>query len=146
MRFEDTIRMMADDFCNSILQLGPHNKLGSLRAFPQGACGDVTLLFARYLHSKGLPTATYVSGERGAWTHAWLEIGDLAIDLAADQFPDAPERLIVARNSSWHLQFERVREGPADIECYDKFTRPNLLEAYDQIVSNIPTNREIGST
>jgi hypothetical protein len=71
--------------------------------------------------------------------HAWIECDGLIIDLAAGQFPDAPERVMITRDSSWHAQFKEQRRHPADIGLYDENTRKCLLDAYDQIISNLVT-------
>ena len=80
----------------------------------------------------------YVAGERDdGQRHAWIECDGLIIDLIAGQFPDAPERVMITRESSWHAQFKQYRRDPADIGLYDEKTRKYLLEAYDQIISNL---------
>jgi hypothetical protein len=103
-----------------------------------GACGDVTLLFARHLYQNGFPLPEYVAGERDDGPrHAWIECDELIIDLTAGQFQDAPERVMITRDRSWHAQFKEQRRHPADIGLYDENTREYLLEAYDQIISNL---------
>jgi hypothetical protein len=137
-RGEDRVTQLADRFVNSIVRLGQNNLLSTLRTFPLGACGDVTLLFARHLYQNGFSLPECVDGERDdGQTHAWIECDGLIIDLAAGQFPDAPERVIITRDRSWHAQFKEQRRHPADIGLYDENTRKYLLEAYDQIISNL---------
>lgn len=99
----------------------------------------MTLPFARYLHENGFPVFEYVGGQRAdGWTHAWIESKRLIVDLAAGQFPDAPELVMVTRNRSWHAQFKEQIRHRAEIGIYDENTRGSLLEAYEQIISNLP--------
>lgn len=92
-----------------------------MRVFPNGACGDASLLLGAYFVDSGVQGFGYVHGSRGVhdesrWTwHAWLERAGLVVDITADQFPDAPAAVIVSANSTWHDGFalEKTRE-PAD--------------------------------
>jgi hypothetical protein len=134
---EDRVIQLADRFVSSIARLGQNNSLSTMRTFPLGACGDVALLFARCLYQNGFVLPEYVAGAcDDGRTHAWIEADGLIIDLATGQFPDAPERVMITRDSSWHAQFKEQRRHPADIGLYDENTRKCLLEAYDQIISN----------
>ncbi len=102
-RGEDRVTHLADRFVSSIARLGQNNLLSTLRTFPVGACGDVALLFARQLYQNGFSLPEYVAGEReDGRTHAWIECDGLIIDLATGQFPDAPERVMITHDSSWH--------------------------------------------
>jgi hypothetical protein len=135
---ENRLSLLTDRFATSIATLGQSNLLFSLRKFPLGACGGATLLFARYLYQNGFPLSQYVAGERDdGRTHAWIESDGLIIDISAGQFSDAPAQVIITRDSSWHAQFKEQKRHPADISLYDENSRMDLLEAYEQIVSNV---------
>ena len=77
-------------------------------SFPRGACGDASLILGAYLADNGFPHFVYVTGERGSheagtWSsHAWLEADGLVADITADQFQDAPSKIVVAASSPWH--------------------------------------------
>ena len=79
--------------------------------FPNGACGDAVLLLGTYFADCGIDGFEYIVGERGRgdrnmWTsHAWLARGSLIVDIAADQFRDAPGPVIVANPSRWHSRW-----------------------------------------
>lgn len=81
--------------------------------FPRGTCGPVSELVARYLHEFYGLDAGYVSATReaDAWSHAWVDVGGLTIDLTADQFGDAAP-IIVARSSAWHTQWDAEPPRP----------------------------------
>lgn len=83
------------------------------RDFPSGACGDASLVLAECLLRLGLGEFSYVVRFRSGrdnhsrLSHAWLERGELVVDITADQFLDAPSAVVVAIGSEWHATFER---------------------------------------
>lgn len=111
-----------------------------LRDFPSGACGDATLLLGTFLSDRGFGQFNYVCGERGNiptedWTsHAWLQKGNLVVDITADQFDDNDGKVIVSENSAWHRQFTVEEEHSACYRNYDEHTREQLDHAYQKIV------------
>lgn len=76
-------------------------------AFPRGSCGDASQLLGRYLSDEGHGEWMYTMGlgpePRG--THAWVQRGDIIIDITADQFDEIDEAVVVTRDWSWHAQF-----------------------------------------
>ncbi len=56
-------------------------------------------------------------------------VGDLIVDITADQVPDVAEPLIVASQSPWHVKFHGEVEHVADYEIYDERTRASLDDA-----------------
>jgi len=66
-----------------------HGKeFGSLFSdFPNGCCGNISMLIGLYLEEHGCGVYNYVCGEleNGA-THAWLEREELIVDITLDQF------------------------------------------------------------
>lgn len=105
---------------SAIEALQPEKLPITMVAFPVGSCGDVSLLLVTYLKDSGIPDFEYVSGDRGShndntWTsHAWLARGSLIVDITADQFEDAPGKIIVSEDSVWHRTFEAGRGQPSD--------------------------------
>jgi hypothetical protein len=72
--------------------------------FPKGACGHTAELFARYLRETLSLDAQYVGARRSdGWTHAWVVVDGVIIDITADQFGEAP--IIVSHASAWHEQW-----------------------------------------
>lgn len=95
-----------------------------LRAFPNGACGDASLLLGAYFVDSGVQGFVYVHGSRRvndesrAW-HGWLERAGLLVDITADQFLDAPAAVIVSANSTWHEGFALEQDrAPADFRLW----------------------------
>jgi len=109
----------------SALEALPRDKLPiTMSVFPAGSCGDVSLLLGAYLKDSGIADFEYVSGARGShndntWTtHAWLVRGSLIVDITADQYEDAPGKIIVSEDSPWHRTFETESGQPSDIRVW----------------------------
>jgi hypothetical protein len=113
-----------------------------MRAFPRGACGDTTDLLGTYLLENGCGTFDYVLGYRPREpddesgiraSHAWLQRGELVVDITADQFPEIDSPVIVAEPSEWHQSFEdqEVRHN-ADFRIHGAFGG-DLNSTYRQI-------------
>ena len=105
--------------------------------FPRGSCGDASLLLAKFLEESGFGLFNYFLGEQNENSHAWLENGDVVVDITADQFPDMPDSVVVARNSKWHLAFCGEFQHVANFDNYDKNTRLTLLSAYFTILKHV---------
>lgn len=94
------VEKLARRMRSAIEALQPEKLPITMVAFPVGSCGDVSLLLGTYLKDSGIPDFEYVSGDRGShndntWTsHAWLARGSLIVDITADQFEDAPGKII----------------------------------------------------
>lgn len=106
--------------------------------FPRGACGDASLLLAMYLHECGLGPFDYVCGERrdgedDFQSHAWLQKGDVIVDITADQFDGAPGAVIVTRSENFHRQFDVEDRHSADISRYDDRTQREMSRAYRHV-------------
>lgn len=112
-----------------------------MQSFPEGACGDTSLLFGAFLVDLGILDFKYIYGERGSkadntWTsHAWLQRKDLVIDLTADQFSDAPADVIVSSSSTWHKQFSTERSTEADFRRWHGYGADQLYPIYSKILS-----------
>lgn len=69
----------------------------------------------------------YGSEENGNWSsHAWLQSGELIVDITADQFPDVDARVIVLERSAWHIALNGEVENVADYRIYDGYAGANL--------------------
>ncbi len=79
--------------------------------FPSGACGVTAELLARYFVEALGIDAMYVGAERDdGWTHAWITIDGVIVDITADQFGQEP--VIVTENSDWHDQWNQETPRP----------------------------------
>jgi hypothetical protein len=61
-------------------------------------------------------------------THAWLRVGDLDVDLTADQFSDEARPIICATNDPFFKTFSGAREH--DLKPPLFFSRDNWVEMY----------------
>jgi hypothetical protein len=111
----------------------------TMSKFPTGSCGDACLLLGTYLLDSGLPAFDYVCGDRGShatntWTsHAWLASGGLIVDITADQFPDAPGKVIVSEASDWHKTFAVDRTYPSDFRVWSGYGTHHLHSMYSRL-------------
>lgn len=76
------------------------------RAFPRGACGDISDILAEHLYSLGLQKIEYVQGRLNDGTHAWLETVGYAIDITADQFDEISSKVLFQPPNIWHSKYE----------------------------------------
>jgi hypothetical protein len=82
--------------------------------FPVGCCGDTSNLLASYLFEKTGVVAEYCSGLYGGkdkeiYSHAWLKVNGLIIDITADQFQDMGyplQAVYVGPPTSWYQSFQ----------------------------------------
>ena len=115
----------------------------SLKQFPRGSCGDAVLLHGTYLMQNDFGEFSYVSGERGdcrnnTWiSHAWLEKGNLVVDITTDQFSEIADEVIICLDSAWHKPFKKKIENKADYRIYDINTVASLNKAYEEIMRHI---------
>ena len=105
-----------------------------MQSFPHGACGDAALLLAKRLEEEGYGAFDYMLGERSGFSHAWLQQGDLIVDISGDQFDDMHEKVYVGFNSPWHAQFSAEPLHVADFQLYDDRTRSTLEAAYQSVM------------
>lgn len=137
MRHQARLQDIASRFRRGIERSVPDITAISFKHFPRGSCGDASILLGRYLREIGLGYADYVSGSRDGYTHGWLEIGPIIIDITADQFGDAPSGIIVSVDAAFHDTFRPVKKAPYDAEeCIPEYAA-QLDEAYATIIKSI---------
>jgi hypothetical protein len=131
----DIIYALASGFRSAILRSVPcTSSLATLRDFPRGACGDASLLLAKYLQVNGLGRAVLLVGHREGQEHAWLQLQDFTVDITADQFKDQDASVIVTADSSWHSSFNGKIHNTADFCLYDPDSAAILVTAYQEII------------
>jgi hypothetical protein len=113
--------------------------LATLQEFPRGACGDASLLLAKYLEVNNCGHSFYVLGERHGQQHAWLQLEEFIIDITADQFDDQDAGVIVTTESAWHASFNGKIHNVADFCLYDRTSVFLLTRAYQAITSCLKT-------
>jgi hypothetical protein len=109
----DSLRKLAVRFRRAIESCRAKLPIG-LKDFPFGSCLDASLLLGHYLEQSDVGKPIYVSGTKDGRTHMWLEMDGVIIDITADQFGDAPERVMVTRDTAWHVNSKRNREDQRD--------------------------------
>lgn len=107
-------------------------------SFPLGCCGDATELLARYLEEEGFGSFRYICGycrgeDSQEVSHAWLQQGDVTVDITADQFRGGRERVSVESDSGWHKSFEIRVDHLCDYRA-DPHARALLDGAYEAIL------------
>ncbi len=138
----DEIQIAATNFRNAIEAISP--SLGiSFDSFPRGSCGDAAPMLGTYLIEQGLGEFQYMQGNYGSeaeenWSsHAWLQSGEIVVDITADQFPDVSDPVIVQEGSEWHACLDGEEQNLGDYRVYDSYTVANLGRLYGKIVAEI---------
>lgn len=136
----DKIKLASTNFRNAIDKC--HQLLGiTFKHFPKGSCGDAAPLLGTYLIENKLGEFQYYTGNYGAeetWSsHAWLQAGNLVVDITADQFPDITKKIIVEEYSLWHNKLNGEALNLADYRIYDHYTASNLSCLYKTIMRHI---------
>lgn len=112
-------------------------KCASLKGFPHGACGDATDMLGRYLNEHHGQRFEYVSGWKGDQSHAWLECGNVIVDITADQFLDVSEPVLVTSDRQFHDQFKvRHRRQPGFGGALD-YVRSELEQSYQTVLDSL---------
>jgi hypothetical protein len=103
--------------CRRALE-GLAGKVGSpFMTFPSGCCGDASELLGYVLLERLGLQCTYICGSRHPQlgphaTHAWLETGNVIIDITHDQCANTGlVGWILHRTSRWHRQFRKRDVG-----------------------------------
>ena len=128
---------LAREFRSAILRCDRKDMPIGMQDFPNGACGDTSLLLSKYLQKNGLPGFEYVCGAIGTSTHAWLEGYGLIVDIVADGFDGAQDEIIVTKRSRWHEEFEIEDRHTSDFNEYDPRTAGSMGQVYEAILSKL---------
>ncbi|RSC20992.1 hypothetical protein EFR00_00415 [Rhizobium sophoriradicis] len=133
----EQLEILARRFRDAIEQAPADQLPVTMQNFPTGACGDATLLLGHYLKAQGLDAFDYVLGERDDHSHAWVQQGDIIIDITADQFAEIDRPIIVTANPDWHNEFKAEVLHEADFTIYDAYTAATLAAAYHTILQHM---------
>lgn len=132
----DALRQAASDFRN-LINRTPKNSLPiTLQGFPNGACGDTTLLLGHHLPELGHGKFRYYLGWRNGKSHAWLQAGTVIVDITADQFEDFDHPVFVSDRSSWHEEFAGTDQHAANLTVFGEATEAMLRSAYGAILAS----------
>lgn len=140
----DKIRNLVVPFRNAIEIC--KNKLGiPFCTFPKMCCGVTSVLLGYYLLQYGFNDVVYVLGDnKDLRSHAWIEIGEIIIDITATQFNEIHEDVIVdhSKNLPFYKSFNERREIlSVNIEGYDENSKINFLSQYKTILKTLKKNK-----
>lgn len=109
------------------MAIGLHN-------FPNGACGDASLLLIKFLRSKGVERLAYVSGRSASGdSHAWAQADHWYVDITGDQRDFGRPPVVVDQPGGWFDQWQdRTQIDAADCG-FTQFARPSMA-GYDVIL------------
>ena len=131
------IKKIVANFRNAIFKTKDISPLIGLRDFPEGGCGDSSLLLGHHLNKLGYESLLYISGYKGDCSHAWIEMGNLIVDITADQFEEIDEEVVVTTSDKWHCEWIEDSRQVININDFDDNFRKKFLLAYNQIVLNL---------
>ena len=112
-------------------------------SFPKETCGHCSILLGLYLQEIGCLEVQYVCGEREFGrrkSHAWLEIGNVIVDITADQFPERAEPVVVTQDRTWHGKFHCLQRKPLLRHFCSRTaeSKENYNNAYALIKTRLP--------
>jgi len=84
----------------------------------------------------------YVWGMRGEQSHAWLECGDLIVDITADQFPEIKEKILVTTDRYWHKIFKGQIRSSGNFENFQSYNKIRLTSIYKNILLRISQEKD----
>jgi hypothetical protein len=134
----DRLRELAGAFRDAIERADRYRLSVTLHNFPQGSCGEASMLLGTFLKNHGMGVFRYVCGRREGHSHSWIEADGVIVDITADQFPEISERLIVTRCSPWHGSFKREDDSlEANYHIWDPRTVLESARTYGVIMAKI---------
>ena len=114
--------------------------------FPSNCCEFSSMMFARFLIEEQGYNFTDILMVKGQCKkahhqlHLWLEVKEYVCDMTAGQFHDAPERIIIAKRSFWHNQFQILGKNAPQI-CFDDYVNDYgelvLEQDYQKLIRNL---------
>ena len=120
------------------------NFSSSFKHFPAAACDySSTLLGIYFLRTLGLRFHLICSERRNPRKaenqyHAWLQLGEVIVDITSDQFEELKGTIVITRRGDWHKQWKVVSD-----ESPEKAFRAEIVEAYEdlyqKVISGLPS-------
>ncbi|WP_311272279.1 MULTISPECIES: hypothetical protein [unclassified Rhizobium] len=126
----------AEQFRDLIITTPKNSLPVTLHNFPNGSCGDASLLLGHHLTELGLGEFRYYLGWRDGSSHAWLRSGSVIIDVTASQFDDFGDPVFVSDQSSWHESFAGSDKHAANLTVFGEPTTSMLRHAYAAILDS----------
>lgn len=101
----EVIREIATQLRISILAVPAHLRPIQYQEFPRGACGSTSRLLATCLTRANFENVAFRSGKFGRYSHAWVQIQDVIVDVTADQKPFHQESVIAQEGHAFYVKF-----------------------------------------
>lgn len=114
-----------------------------LDEFPVGCCEFSSYLLAKFLIEKiGIYSLKIVIGEnryKKSQRHIWLRLGEVDIDITANQFSSSDRTVVVDANSEWHKRFKifDVEVPDPELKQLNEDARSALLYDYKKILGHV---------
>lgn len=118
-------------------------RFGLLDSFPTGCCEFSSYLLAKLLIEKiGISSLNIITGEncfKKSQCHIWLKIGEVDIDITANQFSSTDRTVFVDANSEWHQRFTiiNVEKPNPKLTQFNEEAGSALLHDYKKILSHL---------
>jgi hypothetical protein len=114
----------------------------TLRHFPRGACGDISLLLGTFLTLQGFGQFRYLCGHLTEGTkfesHAWILGHGLIVDITADQFGDEMPSVFVGASTEWYERWKDVSDlGAADFRQWNEQVPGELARSFAAITESL---------
>jgi hypothetical protein len=112
---------------SAILAIEPAHRPSSFESFPRFSCGDASLLLHSLLKDADIAGSRIAEASRGIvadnteTSHAWVELGDIVLDITTGQFKDGGGPIYVGPASSFHRSFtiDNHQTAAIDAKAYD---------------------------
>ena len=104
----------------------PKDGTSMFHRFPRACCGDTTIILSQIYKDLGYKNVKYICGSRkeDGTSHAWLKVGDICVDITADQFEEYSfKNVIVCKEQAYPVG--QIYESDTEFD-YD-LDRPHLF-------------------
>lgn len=108
-----TLLQREGEAVRAVLAMGGDVPGSIFQGFPHGCCGPAAELLARHLQEHFGLAAMYAAGlqqrDGHSWSHAWVLVDGVILDITADQFEEVGAPVLVVRvdDSPWHAGWVR---------------------------------------
>lgn len=126
-------------FKNAILKTDKNNLSIALKEFPYGSCGwcnDLLLYHFKKINFPSIQDIYYIYASTNNFTHAWIEIDGIIIDLTLSQFHKKLKKVIFY-DKKFHRKFKiKSRDKIIFSEIEDFLISSTIEENYKNLVSD----------
>jgi hypothetical protein len=136
--------LLARNFRKAMSRIAPDDfHFGLFSSFPKNCCEFTSYLLAKYLHERcHYKRVLMVHGEnryKKTIRHTWLKIGEVDIDITADQFASSDRTVFVVADSVRHKRFIIFKSEIPNTK-FDHFheeQKLELLSDYKKVIANM---------